>query len=266
MLQSASSFFIPSTSRHHDRQANHLDRAAAQETRSMNTPRRNLQQATGLAFLAGYVDTLGFVALFGLFTAHVTGNFILIGAALADASQMSILLKFLAFPAFIAGVAGARLFIVAVERHGGPALALSLGLQLLLLAGFMVFGLLATPVGNTVSAYAMTAGLLGTAAMGVHSAISRLLLAHLAPTSMMTGNVTQIVIDSIDVLRGAADVGTSARCVKFFWTILAFGIGAVVSAFAFHAFGFAALLAPILILLALIVVDRREIAAAAAAP
>ena len=34
-----------------------------------------------LASIAGYVDTLGFVALFGLFTAHVTGNFILIGSA-----------------------------------------------------------------------------------------------------------------------------------------------------------------------------------------
>jgi len=234
----------------------------------MNTPRRNLLQAIGLAFLAGYVDTLGFIALFGLFTAHVTGNFILIGAALADASQMSILLKFLAFPAFIAGVAVARLFIVAIERRGGPALALSLMLQLLLLTGFMVFGLLATPVVTPVSAYAMTAGLLGTAAMGVHSAISRLLLAHLAPTSMMTGNVTQIVIDTIDVVRGAADAGTAARCMKFFWTILAFGIGAVAAAFAYHAWGFAALLAPILILLMLILLDRSEArrVAAEAAP
>jgi uncharacterized membrane protein YoaK (UPF0700 family) len=269
MLQSASSFFIPSTSRHHDRQANHLDRAAAQETRSMNTPRRNLQQATGLAFLAGYVDTLGFVALFGLFTAHVTGNFILIGAALADASQMSILLKFLAFPAFIAGVAVARLFIVAIERRGGPALTLALSLQLLLLAGFMVFGILAAPVGAAVSPYAMTAGLLGTAAMGVHSAISRLLLTQLAPTSMMTGNVTQIVIDSIDVLRGVADGGTAARCMKFFWTILAFGIGAIAAAFAYHACGFAALLVPILILSGLIVLDRidaRRISDDAVAP
>src|SRR5450830_1170931 len=245
MLQSASSFFIPSTSRHHDRQANHLDRAAAQETRSMNTPRRNLQQATGLAFLAGYVDTLGFVALFGLFTAHVTGNFILIGAALA------------------------RLFIVAIERRGGPALTLALSLQLLLLAGFMVFGILAAPVGVAVSPYAMTAGLLGTAAMGVHSAISRLLLTQLAPTSMMTGNVTQIVIDSIDVLRGVADGGTAARCMKFFWTILAFGIGAIAAAFAYHAFGFAALLVPILILSGLIVLDRidaRRISDDAVAP
>ncbi|MFD2274354.1 hypothetical protein ACFS07_33900 [Undibacterium arcticum] len=31
------------------------------------------------------------------FTAHVTGNFVLIGAALADPSHVSILLKFLAF-------------------------------------------------------------------------------------------------------------------------------------------------------------------------
>ena len=231
----------------------------------MNTPRRNLLQATSLAFLAGYVDTLGFIALFGLFTAHVTGNFILIGAALADTSQMSILLKFLAFPAFIAGVAGARLFIVAVERRGGPALALALSLQLLLLAGFMVFGMLATPVGATVSPYAMTAGLLGTAAMGVHSAISRLLLAHLAPTSMMTGNVTQVVIDTIDVLRGATDGATAERCLKFFWPILAFGIGAIIAAFAYHAYGFAALLAPVVILLSLIFLDRKAARRAAAA-
>ena len=48
----------------------------------MNVAQRSRMQGISLGFLAGYVDTLGFVALFGLFTAHVTGNFVLIGAAL----------------------------------------------------------------------------------------------------------------------------------------------------------------------------------------
>nr|WP_187363334.1 YoaK family protein [Massilia frigida] len=203
-----------------------------------------------MGFLAGYVDTLGFVALFGLFTAHVTGNFVLIGVALADASKASILLKFLAFPAFIAGIAMARLLILAAERRQWPVLKLALLLQVVLLAGFMLAGMAAAPIGEGASFLAMTAGLSGTAAMGAHSASSRLLLAQLAPTSMMTGNVTQVVIDSIDVLRGAGDAAISARCGKFFWPLLAFGTGAIAAAFAFMAFGFIALLVPIAILCA----------------
>ena len=212
-------------------------------------------QGVALGFLAGYVDTLGFLALFGLFTAHVTGNFILIGAALADSSREMVLLKFLAFPAFIVGVAAARLLIVAVEAHGGVALRPALLLQLVLLIGFMVCGIAATPVGSHAGPLAMAAGLLGTAAMGAHSATSRLLLGHLAPTSMMTGNVTQIVIDLVDGLRGANDPGLAARCGKFFWPLAAFAIGCIGAAFAFHQFGFAALVVPVLILLAMLALE-----------
>jgi uncharacterized membrane protein YoaK (UPF0700 family) len=46
----------------------------------------DLTLGVGLGLLAGYIDTSAFVALFGLFTAHVTGNFVLIGSELARPS------------------------------------------------------------------------------------------------------------------------------------------------------------------------------------
>ncbi|WP_305824448.1 YoaK family protein [Massilia brevitalea] len=226
----------------------------------MNEPRHVQTQGMALGFFAGYVDTLGFLALFGLFTAHVTGNFILIGAALADPSRSSILLKFLAFPAFIAGVAAARILVVLVERRQALALRPALLLELALLLGFMFFGIAATPVVTEAGPLAMTSGLLGAAAMGAHSAISRLLLGHLAPTSMMTGNVTQIVIDAVDLLRGADDPGLKTRFAKFLWPLLSFAIGCIAAAFGYLWFGFAALALPVLILVGLLVAERPQAA------
>ena len=214
----------------------------------MTTPQFQRLQGVGMGFLAGYVDTLGFIALFGLFTAHVTGNFVLIAVSLADPAQTPSLLKLLAFPAFILGVAAARLLVAGCERRGKAAVKPSYLLQLVLLLGFMACGMLAEPVGASdnggAGALAMAAGLLGAAAMGAHSAASKLLLSHLAPTSMMTGNVTQLVIDTVDRLRGAADAATKARCAKFFWPVLAFALGCAAAAFAYLAFGFVALIVP----------------------
>ena len=45
----------------------------------------------------------------------------------------------------------------------------------------------------------MVAGLLLAAAMGVQNATGRLVLASQAPTTVMTGNVTQLVIDAVDL-------------------------------------------------------------------
>ena len=205
-------------------------------------------QGASMSFLAGYVDTLGFIALFGLFTAHVTGNFVLIAASLADPAQTPSMLKLLAFPAFILGVAASRLLVAGCEQRGKAAAKPAYLLQLVLLLGFMACGMLAEPVGDSAGALAMAAGLLGAAAMGAHSAASKLLLANLAPTSMMTGNVTQLVIDTVDRLRGAADAATRARCAKFFWPVLAFALGCAAAAFAYLALGFVALAVPITIL------------------
>ncbi|WP_308789144.1 YoaK family protein [Undibacterium terreum] len=204
----------------------------------MDENRRNQFQGISLGCVAGYVDTLGFIALFGLFTAHVTGNFVLIGAGMADPSRAAILLKILAIPAFVIGVAVARVLIAVSQCREWPALTLSLVLQISLLCGFMLCGWLASPIEQETTPCAMVAGLFGSAAMGVHSATGRLLLSHLAPTSMMTGNVTQIVIDTIDVLLGGVDDVAEARCSKFVWPLAAFGAGAALAAFAYRAIGF----------------------------
>jgi len=91
--------------------------------------------------------------------------------------------------------------------------------------------------------------------MGVQNAASRLVLTKHTPTTVMTGNVTQLVIDLVDVLRGAADDSIRQRCHKFFWPIVTFGTGAISGALAYRQVLFLALLLPVAILLALIVAE-----------
>lgn len=202
------------------------------------------RQAVALGFIAGYVDTLGFVALFGLFTAHVTGNFVLIGSELARPGGSSVLIKLLAFASFVAAVAFTRLTILWLERRQAPPLRPVLCLQLVLLLGFMLAGLAALPLTSPATPLALLAGTIGAAAMGVQNAAAKLLLSNLTPTTVMTGNVTQLVIDLVDILRGGAGPAIHQRCAKFLWPILAFGVGCIGGAFAYIYAGFYGLLLP----------------------
>ena len=211
----------------------------------------------GLACVAGYVDTVGFVALFGVFTAHVTGNFVLIGSELTHASG-NVLLKLLVFPAFVAAVALARVAVLGFERQGRAALPPLLGLQASLLGGFMLLGWAASPIHDTNALLPALAGITGAVAMGVQNAVGRLLLPAVAPTTVMTGNVTQVVIDAVDHLRGAADAVTRQRAVGVSGSVAVFGLGAIAGAFGFLLAGFAALLLPMVILVILAASARGE--------
>jgi len=216
--------------------------------------RHHRVQNISLSFLAGYIDAVGFVALFGLFTAHVTGNFVLIGAELVRPSH-GVLIKFLAFPAFVLAVAFTRLVVIWREKQGRPATPSLLLLQLVLLLGFMFAGYCAEPITDTSTTMALLAGILGAASMGVQNAASRLTLKHMTPTTVMTGNVTQLVIDLVDIVRRTADEETRSRCVKFFWPVIFFGIGAVGGAFAYSHVHFLALLLPSVLLIYLYFIE-----------
>ena len=223
-----------------------------------------------LALVAGYVDSLGFVALFGLFTAHVTGNFVLIGKELSGPGPgEGVWLKLLAFPAFVLAVVLSRLIALAAQGRGKSAVQRLFVSQIVLLAGFMAAGLASQGArsadpGST-ALPVLLAGLLGAMAMGVQNAQGRLELAALVPTTVMTGNVTQLVIDLVDLLvlpKAAADLvagaaasvpvsaraAARARVKRMLPAVLGFGAGAICGAFAYHAWSYWALLLPLALL------------------
>ena len=208
-----------------------------------------------LGFLAGYVDTLGFIALFGLFTAHVTGNFVLIGRALATPSP-DVLSKLLVFPVFLLFVALTRVLVLHWQVSGQPALRNSLLLQLLLLAGSLACGWLGGPFTASDTPLVLVTGMLAAAAMSVQNAYAKLLMGKAAATTVMTGNVTQLVIELVDAARG--DSEALARCRKLLWPVLAFGAGCISGAYAFILAGFIGLLLPCALLLVLAIGARAE--------
>ncbi|GGY65291.1 YoaK family protein [Pseudoduganella albidiflava] len=211
----------------------------------MRVPPSDLFLGICLGGLAGYVDTAGFVALYGLFTAHVTGNFVLIGATLTHPEHTTLLLKCLAFPAFALGVVATRLLGNRCERRGVVPIRSMLSMQLVLLVAFMATALLAVPITSPDAPLVLLTGMLGAAAMGVHNAAGKLQFARIAPTTVMTGNVTELLIDMTDLATGHATPAAKEKFVRFVWPVLAFALGCIAGGAGYVHFGFWCLLAPI---------------------
>jgi uncharacterized membrane protein YoaK (UPF0700 family) len=79
------------------------------------------------------VDTAGFLALQGLFTAHVTGNFVTLGASLAHESS-GVVNRLLALPVFCIVVLLVRLVSVRAVQATATTLDALIGAKVLLLA------------------------------------------------------------------------------------------------------------------------------------
>jgi uncharacterized membrane protein YoaK (UPF0700 family) len=82
---------------------------------------------------AGFVDTAAFLAPQGLFTAHVTGNFVTFGAALVNGTSGAFA-KLLALPVFCAVVLVTRIFSFLLPSLGLPILRTMLAIKTVFLA------------------------------------------------------------------------------------------------------------------------------------
>lgn len=202
-----------------------------------------------LSFNGGFVDTAGFLGLQGLFVAHVTGNFVTLGAALALGSH-GIIGKILALPEFILVVALARVAGAALRVRQLPVLRILLIAKVFLLFGFFALAAGFGPFPDPDSPMALVTSFAGIAAMALQNAVQRVHLASLPPTTLMTGSTTQATIDAVDLLSGT-DAAHAAqirdRFGRLSLSILYFAAGCAVSAVLYVLIGFWSLALPVLV-------------------
>jgi uncharacterized membrane protein YoaK (UPF0700 family) len=165
-----------------------------------------------LSVIAGSTDIIGFLGLNGLFTAHITGNLVVLAAHLV-AGEPTIFSYILSVPVFMLVLLVTRLLAGGLERAGRDTLGPLLLLQLLSLAVFLVLCIAAGPWIDPNATAAVFAGMFGVAAMAVQNALVQISLRNTPTTAVMTTNVTHFVLDLGGVLSGSdpAEVANARR-------------------------------------------------------
>jgi len=151
-----------------------------------------------LAWVAGYCDTVTFVSGDSIFSAHVTGNFIVFAAQTVTGGSTDSWVKLLTFPIFVSAVIIGGW--IANDPQKRYKLLLTEGI-LLLLSGIaaVILPLLGYVEGKLCTYLIVMIVVFG---MGLQNAFGRLFAKEThGPTTMMTGNVTQASLDIGNLLR-----------------------------------------------------------------
>jgi uncharacterized membrane protein YoaK (UPF0700 family) len=199
-----------------------------------------------LSVTAGYVDTAGYVALQGLFTAHVTGNFVTLGASLVFGSSGA-LAKLLALPTFCIVIILTRWLGHGLQARGLPALRSLLTLKVVLLAAAAALAIHFGPFMSGDSGPALVTGLTLVAAMAIQNAAQRIHFGSSPPTTIMTGTTTQLMIDIADLAHSLpADKAMAARdrLARMSAGVLAFAFGCAAAALLYSRAGIYCFLVP----------------------
>ena len=151
---------------------------------------------TLLSVIAGMVDVIGFLSL-GIFTAHVTGNIVVIGALVVRHNRVNPA-QILAIPVFIVAVAFTWLVARASGKRGIGLMRSLLLIQFLLITCVLIFSAITKPSADPHGLMATITAMTAVAAMGCQFTLLRLTLPVAPSTAVMTGNLTNVVLALVD--------------------------------------------------------------------
>jgi uncharacterized membrane protein YoaK (UPF0700 family) len=152
-------------------------------------------------------------------------------------------------------VLAARLISTALMAQSWPTVRSLLALKLVLLVVGATLAVRLGPFKNGDAWPAILTGMVLVSAMAIQNAVHRMHLSSAPPTTLMTGNTTQIMIDLADLLHGVPPdeaIGIRRRLARMGAAVLAFACGSAAGALLFAFSGnWCFALPPIVALLAL---------------
>jgi uncharacterized membrane protein YoaK (UPF0700 family) len=197
---------------------------------------------------AGAADVISFLALGGLFAAHITGNLVILAAHYIT-GRFGEIAPLFSVPVFV--IVLGVITAVFVRKPIPLIRRALLVLQAVLLASFLGFGVCFGPFADPNTAIAVFVGMLGVAAMATQSALVRLALPGLPATVVLTTNVTQLTIDLARLACSCDEPGDFAQVQRragvTLESVLGFGLGVVSGAILEIHFGLWSLILPALI-------------------
>ena len=211
-----------------------------------------------LSAISGVVDVISFLTL-KIFAAHITGNLVLIAAALAGGHNPRSD-QVLAIPVFMAGTVAAWLISRTSGLQGLRLARLLLAVQFVLLAAVLIIGIGYRPSVNPTGPMFTVAAMLAVAAIACQFAFLRVVMPNAPPTSVMTGHLSTFTLALSDCLAGEVwSEGATQRLRNAFFILLGFFGGCAAGAGAVLAFGdWSWLLAVALAAIAVVLVPRRD--------
>jgi len=179
--------------------------------------------------IAGFSDVFGFIALQQLFTAHITGNIVMV-ISYAISHTPGITSRIIAIPVF---VVIAILVSVIIENNGVSknTYRLWLLIEAVLFLGLMIAGIGLKQSMHEGSATFVLVAMLPVTAMAIHNTIMKTYLSQLPPTTVMTGNLTQFVVDctALLVTKKLRSGRRHKRLIKVGWVLAGFVVGGSLS-------------------------------------
>lgn len=223
----------------------------------------------GLGFVAGFVDVYGFTRLSGLLPAHITGNLIFLAIYIAH-DRYDVLMFVAALPIFCLGVLGSAWLIGILAEHARDPFLPALLLEAALLFLGMLCAQAFARTGHPDSLGTLATGTLVVLAMALQNTLMRLVLNNLPPTTVMTGNLTQVLSDILAFAfrfpsirhTKSEKVILERQALRMLLTLLSFLIGAVMAGIGGLYLGNFGLLLPVAALLVLIPFGQHVLKAA----
>lgn len=151
-----------------------------------------------LSAVAGAVDVIGFLSL-KLFTAHVTGNLVVIAALLVRGGPPNVN-QILAVPVFILAIGCVWLIAESLNRRGAALARPLLMVQFLLLTCVLIVSVAFHSTTHPNGLPPSIAGMIAVCAMACQFSLLRLAVPGAPSTAVMTGNLTETILSLLDTL------------------------------------------------------------------